>query len=172
MPTRTSISLRARSIVSITALGGALALAGSLSTAAPVQAQAGRPVDLFNHTFDRKVITVQVRSALPTAIDGLERLVTATDVREAQQAVTLINNTYRYLRAAQESILLMHQQAKYPDPLAPVYAKRMWEVRAHLLKCLDTSGTLTPENPESVAMCAEELTEGIRKLRILVAIFP
>ncbi len=159
-------------MLSSTVLGGALVLGSSLSTAAPGRAQVGQPVDLFNHTFDRKVVTVQVRSALPTAVDGLERLVTATDVRQAQQAMVSIRNTYRYLRAAQESITLIHQQAKYPDPLAPVYAKRMWEVRAHLLKCLDTRDTLTPDNPESVAMCADELTEGIRKLRILVTLLP
>jgi hypothetical protein len=169
MNIRMSTSFRTRRLLSLTALGGVLLSVGSLSTVATVQAQQGKQGDMFNHTADPKVVTAQVRSALPTAIEGLELLVAGGDTR---RAVSSINDTYRYLRAAEESILLIQRNAKYPDPLAPVYAKRMWEVRAHMLKCLDIRESLTPDNPENVAKCVDELIEGIRKLRILVTILP
>jgi hypothetical protein len=161
--------VRARRLLGATVLDAVLVLGIGLFGADIVQAQQG---DLYNHTSDRTVVTVQVRSALPSAIEGLELLVTATDRQGTQRAVNSINNTYRYLRAAQESITLIHERAKYPDPLAPVYAKRMWEVRVHMLKCLDVREALDPDNPELVAKCADELSEGIRKLRILVGIMP
>lgn len=172
MNTWMSTSFRTRHLGrGLTVLGGLLISAMSLSTASIVEAQRGQP-DLFNHTTDTRVVTEQVRSALPTAIEGLERLVTATDSQGTLRAVTSISDTYRYLRAAQESMTLIHQHAKYPDPLSPVYANRIWEVRVHLLKCLDIRQSLTSDNPENVAKCADELTEGIRKLRILVTILP
>jgi hypothetical protein len=172
MNIRTSRVLRARRLLNLIVQGGVLVLGTGLSTVVAVQAQQTQPGDMFRHTSDPRVIGVQVRSALPAAIDGLEGLVNATDNQKMQRAMTSINNTYRYLRAAQESTVLISRRAKYPDPLAPVYANRMWEVRAHMLKCLDISNAITPENPENVAMCADELTQGIRKLRILIAIMP
>jgi hypothetical protein len=49
---------------------------------------------------------------------------------------------------------------------------RMWGVRLELLECLKQRGHIVQQSPEAISTCTEHLTEGIRRLRVLLAIMP
>lgn len=124
---------------------------------------------LFNRTSDRNIISQQVHLALPSAERGLALLTNGGDPAHALQA---IGDTYRYLRAAQESTEDMMHDAKFPDPLWEIETKRMWEIRTHMLKCTNETGHILRQDETITRMCADNLVEGIRKLRILLAVMP
>ena len=126
----------------------------------------------FNQTTEPAVISQQVRFALPSAQRGLALLTGGGDPGQLTMAVQSIDDTYKYLRAAQESTELLERRAKFPDPLANLEIQRMWEIRLHMMACTGQAGHIVKQNQEAIAACAQHLTEGIRKLRVLLAIIP
>jgi hypothetical protein len=96
----------------------------------------------FKLTNNPQMISIQARLALPNAQRALDLLTSRTDA----ESLTLVWESswlsYRYLRAAQELIEGILRQAKFPDPLLALHKDKMWEVRLHLLKCVDNRGHL------------------------------
>ena len=86
-------------------LFAAVAAAIVLPTWSEVAAQARNP--LFEQTTSPAVISQQVRFALPSAERGLQLLTSGGDPAQLALAVQSIDDTYKYLRAAQESTNLM-----------------------------------------------------------------
>jgi len=134
-------------------------------------ASACRDDPLFKRTRDPAVISEQVRQALPSAELGL-KLLTSGDRTQLPRAIEAIGDTYRYLRAAQESSADLERWSKFPDPLAEMKMSRMWAIRKHTLACTGQAGHIINENQEMINMCAEHMTEGIRQLRVLLGIMP
>lgn len=142
-----------------------------LGVAGLADGQARNP--LFERTTNPSVVSQQVQLALPSALRGLELLTArGSDPVSLEQAVSSIDDTYKYLRAAQESSELINNRAKYPDPTRQVQMTRMWGVRLELLECLKQRGHIVQQSPEAISTCTEHLTEGIRRLRVLLAIMP
>jgi hypothetical protein len=127
---------------------------------------------LFEQTSSPAVISQQVRLALPSAERGLQLLTGGGDASQLALAVEAIGNTYKYLRAAQESTDLLVRRSKFPDPLAQIEMKKMWDIRMHMLACTNQAGHILKQDQEMITMCAQHVTEGIRQLRILVATLP
>jgi hypothetical protein len=127
---------------------------------------------LFSRTRQPSVISQQVRLALPSAERGLDLLTSGGDPTQLARAVEAISNTYKYLRAASESTEDLMRDTKFPDPLAEMKVARMWEIRRHMLACTNQTSQIVKQDQEILNMCTEQLTQGIRKLRILQAVMP
>lgn len=127
--------------------------------------------EFFNRTRDPAGVSQRVRLALPAAERGLA-LLTSGDPSQLAPAVESIRDTYKYLRAAQESTADLERWSKFPDPLAEMKIARMWTVRKHTLACTLQAGHIINQSPEMISMCAREMTEGVRELRVLLAVMP
>jgi len=127
---------------------------------------------LFNTTTDQTIISEQVHLALPSAKPGLQLLTSAGDSTQLAVAAESIDDTYEYLRAAQESTQLLIRLSKFPDPLMPMQIECMWQIRIHMLAWTNQAGHITNQNQEMIKMCTEHLLVGIRQLRTLLAIMP
>jgi hypothetical protein len=127
---------------------------------------------LFSRTRQPSVIVEQVRRALPSAERGLALLASNGDPTQLERAVEAISDTYKYLRAASESTEDLMRASKFPDPLAEMKVARMWEIRRHMMACTGQAGHIVRQDQEMIRMCAEHVTEGIRKLRVLQAVMP
>ena len=113
-----------------------------------------------------------MRFALPSAERGLQLLTSGGGPEQLALAVQSLDDTYRYLRAAQESTDLLVGRAKFPDPMAQMQMKQMWEIRKHMMFCTGQAGHIVNQNQELIAECAGHVTEGVRQLRVLLAIMP
>lgn len=148
----------------------AVALAIALSIRPELMAQTRNP--LFGHTSSPAVISQQIRLALPSAERGLQLLTSGGDPTQLALGVKSLDETYRYLRAAQESTDLLVRRSKFPDPIAQMEMKQMWEIREHMLFCTGQAGHIVNQNQEMIEQCVRRVIEGIRQLRVLVAIRP
>jgi hypothetical protein len=151
-------------------LFAAVAAAIVLPTWSEVAAQTRNP--LFEQTTSPAVISQQVRFALPSAERGLQLLTSGGGPEQLALAVQSLDDTYKYLRAAQESTNLLVGRAKFPDPMAQMEMKQMWEIRKHMMFCTGQAGHIVNQNQEVIEQCAGRVTEGIRQLRVLLAIMP
>jgi hypothetical protein len=147
-------------------------IVGLLLLSWPGYAAAQQTNPLFSRTRQPSVISQQVRLALPSAERGLELLTSGGDSTQLARAVEAISDTYKYLRAASESTEDLMREAKFSDPLAEMKVARMWEIRRHMLACTNQAGHIVKQDQEILSMCADNLTEGIRKLRILQVVMP
>ncbi len=127
---------------------------------------------LFEQTSSREVISQQVRMALPSLERGLQLLNRDAEPAQLEQACQAILDTYKYLRAAQESTDLLVRRSKMPDPLAQMEMKYMWDIRMHMVACTVQTGHIVKQNQEMIDMCAGHLTQGMSQLRVLLAIMP
>ena len=166
VPKARSTLLHLRGLVLLAAAGIAIVLA----MRPEVMAQTRNP--LFGHTTSPAVISEQVRLALPSAERGLQLLTSGGDPAQLALGIKSLDESYRYLRAAQESTDLMARRAKFPDPLAQVEMKQMWAVREHMLFCTGQAGHIVNQNQELTEQCVRHVIEGIRQLRVLVATRP
>lgn len=142
---------------------GALAC-GSVETEAQV-----KDSPLFYLTTDPSTIRTQIQMALPALERGLQILQSSPDPDQAKKGAGALYDSYRYLRAAQESSSQLNNKRKFPDPVVEIRNDRIWQVRSHLIKC---NGSFVPTNPDSIAMCAEEAAAAIRELRLILQVFP
>jgi hypothetical protein len=132
--------------------------------------QSGNP--LFEVSRDPKLISVRVRLALPSLQRALQ-LITNPDAADSMaQAVQSTMDGYSYLRAAQESGQMLLGLTKYPDPLLALHKDKIWQVRLHLLKCLELRGHLLEHRSESISVCTEHLDAAVNKLEILLMTLP
>lgn len=144
-------------------------VAALLGDAARVEAQHQNP--LFNMTGDPSIISRQIRLALPSAVRGLELLTSGGDAAEVGEAVQSIGDSYRYLRPAQESKESLMRRSTIRDPLVELETQRMWQIRRHMLACMNGQHIVN-QNEAVITNCAGHLVEGIRQLRVLVAVTP
>jgi hypothetical protein len=135
-----------------------------------VHAQHQNP--LFNMTGDPTIISQQIRLALPSAERALALLTGGGDAAQLGQAVQSIGDTYRYLRAAQESKENLMRRSSVRDPLTELETRRMWQIRKHMLACMNEGQHIVNQNEGVINNCAGHLVEGIRELRVLVAVTP
>lgn len=140
------------------------------SNGAEVSGQHANP--LFNQTNQPAVISQQMHLALPSAERGLALLTSGGDSGQLKLAMESINDTYRYLRAAQESKQNLNNWAKVRDPLVEIETKRIWQIRLHMLACLNEGQHIINQNEAMISRCAEHLTAGIRELRFLLTVMP
>jgi hypothetical protein len=153
--------------------GIAVGLTSVLLFPFPTQLLAQQQNPLFNITTDRAIISQQVHLALPSAERGLQLLPSGGDSGQLAVAVESIGDTYKYLRAAQESTQQLIRLSKFPDPLMPMEIERMWQIRVHMRACTNQGGHIIKQNQEEmINMCTQHLIEGIRQLRTLLAIMP
>jgi hypothetical protein len=110
--------------------------------------------------------------ALPSAERGLQLLSGDAAPAQLERACDAILDTYKYLRAAQESTDLLVRRSHFPDPLAAIEMKQMWDIRMHMLACTNQTGHIVNQNQEMITMCTEHLTKGIHQLRVLLATMP
>lgn len=146
-----------------------LVTATSLAGAAGTVAQ--QEEILFRRTRDPKIIREQIRAALPAFERGYALLLNSTDSESTTTAVTLLHDTYRYLRAAQESSEVLESISKYPDPLVGLQNRQLGEIRDRLLGCW-SNRTHLAEPGLIRTNCIDGLGPSLRKLRVIVAGLP
>jgi hypothetical protein len=117
------------------------------------------------------MISAQIKAALPTFERGLALLTTSTDPEPTAAAVTLLHDTYRYLRAAQESSDYLERYSKFPDPSIALRNKQILQIRDNLLKCWANKAYLAEEGSMR-STCIEGLEVSIRRLRVIVVTLP
>jgi hypothetical protein len=153
------------------ALGVWLAMAGAVMLVpggAPALGQADNP--LFTESKDPKIISLQIRSALPPAERGLQEIIRAADQASIDVAVKTIHESYRYLRAAQQGTETALSFQKFPDPMMRLQIDHLWQIRVRLLKCVDNRGRLGDADGTVRSACVENLADAIRRLRVLVGV--
>jgi hypothetical protein len=123
---------------------------------------------LFAITHDPATIKIQLQKSLPELERGVQLLQSASDAEQAKKGLDALYDSYRYLRAAQESSALMNRIAKNPDPMIPLRNERIWAVRSRLIKC---RASFTPDS-NGIEMCSQEATAALHDLRILLQVFP
>jgi hypothetical protein len=123
-------------------------------------------------TRDERIISTQVRLALPEMVRGYEMLTRSADQQEAAAAVSALYDSYRYLRAAQHGTEIAYNFGPFGDPLLKLRIDRIWQIRRRLLTCVDNREHLGDTAHPVRAKCLEGLPDGIRSLRILVATLP
>lgn len=124
---------------------------------------------LFNLTTDPATIRTQMQRALPALERGVQILQASPDAAAATKGVEALYDSYRYLRAAQESSAQLNNHRKFPDPVVDLRNERVWKVRTRLIKC---HGNFVPTSEGSIAMCAEEAAAALRELRVIFQVFP
>jgi hypothetical protein len=123
---------------------------------------------LFRNHFDPTVIATQIRRALPVFEEGLALLTSSTDPEPTAAAVTLLNDAYRYLRAAQQSSEAMQRRVTIPDPLIDLRNRQIMRVRDGLATCVNNRFYLS--DPGRIRdNCLDGLFRGVRTLRVIVA---
>jgi hypothetical protein len=146
-----------------------LACAAWLPSAGTASAQQDEA--MFRRTRDPKVISMQIKAALPTLERGYAMLISTTEPEPTETAVKLIHDTYRYLRAAQESSEVLQSVSKFPDPLIALRNRKILGVRDRLLSCWSNRTHLA--DPGLIRTgCIEGLQVGLRDLRVVVATLP
>jgi hypothetical protein len=126
---------------------------------------------MFRRTRDPKVISMQIKAALPTLERGYAMLISTTDPEPTEAAVNLLHDTYRYLRAAQESSEVLESISKFPDPVTALRNRKILDLRDRLLRCWSNRTHLTDPGPIRSG-CIEGLQVGLRNLRVMVATLP
>lgn len=126
---------------------------------------------MFRRTRDPKVISMQIKAALPTLERGYAMLISTTELEPTEAAVNLLHDTYRYLRAAQESSEVLESISKFPDPVVALRNRKILDVRDRLLRCWSNRTHLTDPGPIRSG-CIEGLQVGLRNLRVMVATLP
>lgn len=134
----------------------------------PSEAQR-RENPLFGLTSDPSTIRTQMQMALPALERGAQILHSAPDATLAVKGVEALTDSYKFLRAAQESSTLLNNNRKYPDPVVELRNDRIWKVRTRLIRC---HSSFVPGNENSVALCAEEADAALRELKIILQVFP
>jgi hypothetical protein len=142
-----------------------------LPLARPTSAQ-DQDNPLFGYVKDQRVISEQIRRALPAATKGFELLAASTDADTVEGAVQLLSDSYKYLRGAQGGLEMVISTSKFPDPLLRLQAGRIRQVRNNLLTCVNHRWHLANPTHQMREACLAALAEGIPKLRILVATVP
>lgn len=132
---------------------------------------AQQPDILFRRTRDPKIIREQIRAALPPFERGYELLMSSSDPEPTATAVNLLHDTYRYLRAAQESSEVLENISKFPDPLIGLQNRQLGEIRDSLLGCWSNRTNLSGPSLTRTN-CVDGLAVSLRKLRIIVASLP
>ena len=128
-----------------------LALATMMLLLAPeVRAQAN---PLFQWTRDPQVINSQIRAALPAGEKALELVTTAADPESLASAVRSMRDSYKYLRAAQQSSAGIVRTSKFPDPLMQMRVQRIWQIRQHYLRCNPVAEAMTIGSAEARRRC-------------------
>ena len=56
--------------------------------------------------------------------------------------------------------------------MAEMEMKQMWEIRKHMMFCTGQAGHIVNQNQGVIEQCAGRVAEGIRQLRVLLAIMP
>lgn len=126
---------------------------------------------VFRRTRDPKVISLQIKAALPTLERGFALLTSSTDPEPTEAAVNLLHDTYRYLRAAQESSEVLESISKFPDPAVALRNRKLSDIRDRLLRCWSNRTHLA--DPGLIRTgCIEGLEGGLRSLRVIVAALP
>jgi hypothetical protein len=126
---------------------------------------------LFRRSRDPKIIRGQIRAALPSLERGYALLISSTDPESTATAVNLLHETYRYLRAAQESSEVLESISKFPDPLVGLQNRQLGEIRDRLLGCW-SNRTHLAEPGLIRTNCVDGLGPSLRKLRVIVASLP
>jgi hypothetical protein len=136
--------------------------------AAPPSLSAQSDDRLFRNHFDPTIIATQIRKSLPAFEQGLTLLSSSTDPEPTAAAVTLLNDAYRYLRAAQQASEAMQRRETVPDPLIDLRNRQIMRVRDGLATCVNNRFYLS--DPGRVRdECLDGLSRGIRTLRVIVA---
>jgi hypothetical protein len=156
--------------ISVGCLAGVVVVVLALGVTGNALAQADQ--GLFQLTRDPKVIALQIRSALAPAERGLQVISRSADQGSVDAAVKSIRESYRYLRAAQQGSEMALSRSSFPDPLMRLRNDHIWQIRLRLLKCVDNGPRLTDADGAFRAICIESLTEGIRRLHVLVMTLP
>jgi hypothetical protein len=147
----------------------AVTVAAWLSDVLPAASQQADA--LFRITRDPRMISAQIKAAVPTFERGLALLTSSTDPEPTAAAVSLLHDTYRYLRAAQESSEYLERYSMFPDPLIRIRNQQILEIRESLLKCWGNKAYLAEDGPMRTT-CIEGLEVGIRRLRVIVVTLP
>jgi len=150
-----------------------LAVAVVAMAAASAGAQEGNLKDspLFTGVKDPKVVTSQIRAALPAYERGLALLNGSRDPDSTASAVKYLLDAYRFLRGAWEGTNLIILTSKFPDPLLELQNKQVMAVRWRLIECTSKREYLF-ENDAIRTSCIEGLNEGLHKLRVVSATLP
>ena len=150
----------------------ALAVAGGVCLTVAAWSSVGvcaeRKDPLFGITNDPAKIQTQLQLAVPELEKGLRLLQSSSDPDQLNLALDALFDSYRYLRAAQESSDQINNHKRFPDPMVQLRNQRVWRVRSHLIKC---RASFAP-NSEGIAMCTEEASAALRELRIILQVFP
>jgi len=123
----------------------------------------------FRQVPDKRAIAKQIESALPLAERGMRLLQAASTEAEIATAIQAIYDSYKYLRAAEESGRNMEGQATIKDPLARFRYDHIANIRLRLRWCRDNREHLLAQNPEYTTRCLDGLSEAVRELRLVVA---
>ena len=126
---------------------------------------------LFTGVKDPKVVSSQIRAALPAYERGLALLNGQRDPDSTASAVKYLLDAYRFLRGAWEGTNLILITSKFPDPLLELQNKQIMAVRWRLIECTSKREYLF-ENDEVRSSCIEGLNEGLHKLRLVSATLP
>lgn len=127
---------------------------------------------MFHWSPDKRVIARQIEAALPAAERGLRELETASSESQIAAAIESIFDSYRYLRAAEESGRHVEGRAPVKDPLATLRYDRISSVRVRLRWCRDNQQHLLAQEADYTTRCIDGLTSAIRDLRVVVATLP
>lgn len=147
---------------------GVIALSILLLVLAAPAAVRAQPNPLFQMTRDPQVINSQIRAALPAGEKALELVTTAADPETLAIAVQSMRDSYKYLRAAQQSSEQMVRLSKFPDPLLQLRIQRIWPIRQHYLACEPVADAMAIGSAEARRRCTEQIEAAVRALRILV----
>ncbi len=126
----------------------------------------------FRWSPDKRVIAKQIEAALPAAEKGYQQLQTATSEAQIAAAIESIFDSYRYLRAAEESGRNVEGRAADKDPLAMLRYDHISNVRLRLRWCRDNRTQLLAQDQEYTNRCLEGLVQAIRELRLVVTVLP
>jgi hypothetical protein len=127
---------------------------------------------MFRWSPDKRVIAKQIEAALPAAERGLRQLQTASSGTQVAAAIESIFDSYRYLRAAEESGRHVEGRSAVKDPLATLRYDHIANVRVRLRWCRDNQQHLLAQEADYTARCLDGLEGAIRELRIVVVTLP
>ncbi len=123
----------------------------------------------FRWSPDKRIISQQIEAALPAAEKGMRLLQAASTETQIAAAIQSIFDSYRYLRAAEESGRNIEGQAKIKDPLAKIRYDHIANIRLRLRWCRDNREHLLAQETEYTTRCLDGLSEAVRELKVVVA---